>query len=78
MRRRGLLVMLGFGKRELEIIPARALSSEVKVEPSAHRVRLIPYGINGRLTLGDVASSGRLRPAGTTDRTPLEWVVPMK
>ena len=34
---------------------------EVKVEPSAHRVRLIPHGVNGRLTLGDVATSASLR-----------------
>jgi calcineurin-like phosphoesterase family protein len=51
---------------------------EVKVEPSAHRVRLIPYGVNGQLTLGDVATSVRLRPAGATDQTLLEWVVPMR
>jgi len=50
---------------------------EVRVEPSAHRVRLIPYGVNGRLALGDVATSSGLRVAGDTDRTPLEWVVPM-
>ena len=27
---------------------------EVKVEPSAHRVRVIPYGVHGRLTWGEV------------------------
>ena len=51
---------------------------EVKVEPSAHRVRLIPHGVNGPLTLGDVATSASFRPAGATDQTPLEWIVPMR
>jgi hypothetical protein len=69
---------MGTGGTFLGLISPAAAVVGVKVEPSAHRVRLIPYGINGRLALGDVASSGGLRPAGTTDRTPLEWVVPMK
>jgi hypothetical protein len=51
---------------------------EVKVEPSTNRVRVIPHGVNGRLTLGDVATSAGFRPAGATDQTPLEWIVPMR
>ena len=47
---------------------------EVKVEPSANRVRIIPYGVHGRLSWDDVASS-----AGTDspDQRLVEWVVPM-
>ena len=48
---------------------------EVKVERSANRVRVIPYGVHGRLTWRDVASSDRLRSAG--DDALVEWVVPM-
>jgi len=51
---------------------------EVKVEPSAHRIRLIPHGVNGPLTLGDVATSASFRPTGATVQTPLEWIVPMR
>jgi hypothetical protein len=50
---------------------------EVKVEPSAGRVRLVPYGVHGRLTWGELATSPGLRPAGATEQTLVEWVVPM-
>ena len=50
---------------------------EVKVEPSAHRVRLIPYGVNGRLTWGEFGYSSQSRDAGANGRVPVEWVVPM-
>jgi uncharacterized membrane protein HdeD (DUF308 family) len=50
---------------------------EVRVEPSANRVRLIPYGVHGRLTWGELASSESLRASGAADRTFVEWVVPM-
>jgi 3',5'-cyclic AMP phosphodiesterase CpdA/uncharacterized membrane protein HdeD (DUF308 family) len=50
---------------------------EVKVEPSANRVRLIPHGVNGRLTWGELASSGTLRVAGTAESDTVEWIVPM-
>ena len=50
---------------------------EVKVEPSANRVRLIPYGVNGRLTWRDFGFSERLRAASATDDSPVEWIVPM-
>jgi hypothetical protein len=50
---------------------------EVKVEPSANRVRLIPYGVNGRLTWDEVAHSNSLVAAGVAGATPVEWVVPM-
>jgi hypothetical protein len=38
----------------------------VKVERSANCVRVIPYGVHGRLTWRDVAASDRLRSAETT------------
>ncbi len=49
---------------------------EVKVERSTNCVRVIPYGVHGRLTWRDVASSDRLRPSEGA-ATPAEWVVPM-
>jgi hypothetical protein len=48
----------------------------VKVEPSANRVRLIPYGVNGRLTWRDFGASPGLRPPDA-DQSPVEWIVPM-
>ncbi len=52
---------------------------EVKVEPSVNRVRVIPYGVHGRLTWGDLASSESLRTSGNADPTTfVEWVVPMR
>lgn len=51
---------------------------KVMVEPSANRVRLIPYGINGRLTWRELAISEGLRGmAGGADQDAAEWVVPM-
>ena len=50
---------------------------EVRVEPSANRIILRPYGVHGRLTWGDFASSEAIRPAGATRETPVEWMVPM-
>jgi uncharacterized membrane protein HdeD (DUF308 family)/3',5'-cyclic AMP phosphodiesterase CpdA len=47
---------------------------EVRVEPSANRVRIIPYGVHGRLAWDDVASSARAD--GSAQRF-VEWVVPM-
>ena len=50
---------------------------EVKVERSASRVRIVPYGVHGRLTWAELAASPGLRPPGTDDRAPVEWIVPM-
>jgi uncharacterized membrane protein HdeD (DUF308 family) len=49
---------------------------EVKVEPSANRVRVIPYGVHGRLTWADLALSDSLAPRSGADQ-PVEWVIPM-
>jgi 3',5'-cyclic AMP phosphodiesterase CpdA len=46
---------------------------EVRVERSANRVRVIPYGVHGRLTTGDVALSESLRTMATS----IEWLIPM-
>ena len=50
---------------------------EVRVERSTGRVRLIPYGIHGRLKWTDLAHSAHLPPAGV-DPTLVEWIVPMR
>jgi len=50
---------------------------EVKVERSNNRVRVIPYGVHGRLTWRDVASSNGL-PGSAGPDGPVEWIVPMK
>ncbi len=51
---------------------------EVRVEPSAHLIRLRPYGVHGQLKWRDVAHSSNLQ-AGATDPAGLvEWVVPMR
>jgi hypothetical protein len=49
---------------------------EVKVEPSANRVRVIPYGVNGRLTWAELDASESMR-ASTGGERLVEWVVPM-
>jgi uncharacterized membrane protein HdeD (DUF308 family) len=51
---------------------------EVRVEPSAGRIRLIPYGVHGRLRWRDLAHSSNLPPAGIGRDDPVEWVVPMR
>ncbi len=50
---------------------------EVKVEASQGRVRIVPYGVHGRLTWAEVAASSSLRPATAGDQTFVEWVIPM-
>jgi uncharacterized membrane protein HdeD (DUF308 family) len=50
---------------------------EVRVERSANRVRVIPYGVHGRLAWGELASSPGVRAAGGGDAALVEWVVPM-
>lgn len=50
---------------------------EVRVEPSEKRIRLLPYGVHGRLSWADLATSGSVRPAGVPADAPVEWVVAM-
>ena len=49
---------------------------EIKVEPSANRIRIIPLGVHGRLTWDELASSPRPPHANPADRS-VEWIVPM-
>jgi hypothetical protein len=48
---------------------------EVRVERSRDRVRIVPYGVHGRLRWDDIASSGA--PAAQDGGALVEWVVPM-
>ncbi len=50
---------------------------KITVERSTNRIRVIPYGIHGRLTWGELAVSDTLRQSGASGNTPAEWVVPM-
>jgi len=51
---------------------------EVRVEPSANRIRLWPYGVHGRLKWRDVAHSANLQPGGESADALVEWSVPMR
>jgi uncharacterized membrane protein HdeD (DUF308 family) len=48
---------------------------EVRVEPSAARIRLVPYGVHGRLRWRDF---GRSSPAAAGEDELAEWIVPMR
>ena len=50
---------------------------EIRVERSADRVRVIPYGVHGRLTWDAIASSASLKAVGGRDAPFVEWSVPM-
>jgi uncharacterized membrane protein HdeD (DUF308 family) len=50
---------------------------EVRVEPSTGRIRLIPYGVHGRLLWADLDRSAGAIPPGVTRDSPVEWVVEM-
>jgi hypothetical protein len=50
---------------------------EVRVEPSQGRIRLLPYGVHGRLSWGDLAASEGVRPTDVPVESPAEWVVGM-
>jgi uncharacterized membrane protein HdeD (DUF308 family)/3',5'-cyclic AMP phosphodiesterase CpdA len=50
---------------------------EVRVEPSRDRVRLIPYGVHGRLRHADLQASPGSWPPRASGEDELEWVVPM-
>jgi hypothetical protein len=51
---------------------------EVRVEPSAKRVRFIPYSQHGRLRWSDMTSSPALRPAGSDMQEFVEWSIPLQ
>jgi hypothetical protein len=46
---------------------------EVRVEPSAHRVRLIPYGVYGQLQWRDLAHCQRSGRQVRARKDPAEW-----
>ena len=51
---------------------------EVRVEPSTGRVRMLPWGVHGRLRWADLQASTGWRPAGHRPDDPVEVVVPMR
>ena len=51
---------------------------EVRVEPSAGRVRMLPWGVHGRLRWADLQASTGWRPAGGGADELVEIVVPMR
>jgi uncharacterized membrane protein HdeD (DUF308 family) len=51
---------------------------EVRVEPSSRQVRVLPWGVHGRLRWSDIEASADLRPAGAPAEAPVEWVVPFR
>lgn len=51
---------------------------EVRVEPSKGRIRLIPFGVHGRLRWSDMQLSPHLHPPGVGPDAAAEWVVPMR
>jgi hypothetical protein len=50
---------------------------EVRVEPTKGRVRLLPYGVHGRLHWDDMGVSPGVRPPDSPPDSPVEWVVEM-
>ncbi len=50
---------------------------EVRVEPSAGRIRILPWGVHGRLKWSEIATSPDLRPTAAALDARVEWVIPM-
>jgi uncharacterized membrane protein HdeD (DUF308 family)/3',5'-cyclic AMP phosphodiesterase CpdA len=48
---------------------------EVRVEPRQRRVRLVPYGVHGRLRWRDLEASPGLIPTGRTADSLVEWII---
>jgi uncharacterized membrane protein HdeD (DUF308 family)/3',5'-cyclic AMP phosphodiesterase CpdA len=51
---------------------------EVRVEPSAGRVRMLPWGVHGRLRWSDLQASPGWRPAGRAPDELVGIVIPMR
>jgi uncharacterized membrane protein HdeD (DUF308 family)/3',5'-cyclic AMP phosphodiesterase CpdA len=62
---------------DVNVAPFYQSFVEVRVEPSTGRVRLHPYGINGRLRWVDLQASPGLQPAGVGPEDPVEWSLPL-
>ena len=48
---------------------------EIKVEPSQQRLRLIPWGVNGRLKYSDLQRSSLMTQPANDE---IEWIVPLR
>src|SRR5262245_56770319 len=62
---------------DVNVAPFYQSFVEVRVEPSSGRVRLHPYGINGRLRWADLQASSGLLPAVARPEDPVEWSLPL-
>jgi hypothetical protein len=51
---------------------------EVRVERSSSRVRIIPYGVHGRLRWDEIAASDGLRASASAAEPLVEWTIPMR
>ena len=51
---------------------------EIRVEPSRNQIRIIPYGIHGRLQWKHFQSGGMGKPQGARDSDLAEWILPMQ
>jgi 3',5'-cyclic AMP phosphodiesterase CpdA len=63
---------------DVNVAPYYQSFVEISVEPSRQRIRLIPYGIHGRLKWSDFDRSNAVMPRGSTEETLVEWVVPFR
>jgi uncharacterized membrane protein HdeD (DUF308 family) len=50
---------------------------EIRVEPSMNRIRVLPWGVHGRLRWSDLQKSADLVPAGTAADAAVEWIISM-
>jgi uncharacterized membrane protein HdeD (DUF308 family)/3',5'-cyclic AMP phosphodiesterase CpdA len=62
---------------DVNVAPFYQSFMEVRVEPSRSRIRLIPYGIHGRLRWSDFDASPSAVPSEGPEAL-VEWVVPMR
>jgi len=53
------------------------LGDEVRVEPGKNQIRIIPYGVHGRLKWLDFDRSESTIPPGATAGSLVEWVIKM-
>ncbi len=62
---------------DVNVAPFMQSFVEVRVEPSKNRIRLIPYGVHGRLRWSDFDASPRAMPNGADRDALVEWSVPL-